>query len=343
MESGKRIAYIDICKGLTMVCVMLAHFTYGSMLCKIIYSFHMPLFFILAGYTYKKKETKEQIAIGIKKSVKRLILPTIIVVIFEITADILWGGYSLERGICCFIKSFTYDDYIGTEGLHIGYMWFLMALFSSRIVYDYVYMYIERRNKRLWFLCIMALVSGIISRFTFFPWFMDSVFLCVLYMEIGNRIKNTKIIENIKNITYVGMLIIWFVIASSYNMMLSINAREYNVILVINSILGAICFMRLSYLLENIKSSKILKFIGQNTIILLCIHQIEHYFVLDSIIPNCNIKGVKFIIRFFAHIALLYIVIYTKRKIKEKHDSKTLNNIKEKEKKHERNVFSNLF
>ena len=51
--------WIDISKGIAVVLVVLGHFWYRSdlsLLNQIIYSFHVPLFFILSGYLINYKE-----------------------------------------------------------------------------------------------------------------------------------------------------------------------------------------------------------------------------------------------------------------------------------------------
>ena len=61
--SEKRLVYLDALKGILMVLVILGHVIQSSIsdyqhnvLFRLIYSFHMPLFFLISGYlTYKGK------------------------------------------------------------------------------------------------------------------------------------------------------------------------------------------------------------------------------------------------------------------------------------------------
>ncbi|MGV3119497.1 acyltransferase family protein [Lactiplantibacillus argentoratensis] len=51
----KRIEWIDIARGITMISVVIGHSLYGynnGLLSHFIYTFHMPIFFILTGYLY---------------------------------------------------------------------------------------------------------------------------------------------------------------------------------------------------------------------------------------------------------------------------------------------------
>lgn len=59
MGEEKRLDYIDYCKGIGIIFVILGHTYYGPQIVyNIIYCFHMPLFFILSGFTFNKKNLK---------------------------------------------------------------------------------------------------------------------------------------------------------------------------------------------------------------------------------------------------------------------------------------------
>ena len=54
MSARKRIEYVDVAKGIAILSVIVGHtfsaYDPGSLLNRFIYSFHMPLFFILSGF-----------------------------------------------------------------------------------------------------------------------------------------------------------------------------------------------------------------------------------------------------------------------------------------------------
>ena len=51
MKATERIEYIDVAKGIGMLLVIMGHAFPAGRITKIIYSLHMPLFFILSGFT----------------------------------------------------------------------------------------------------------------------------------------------------------------------------------------------------------------------------------------------------------------------------------------------------
>lgn len=48
---------IDILKGIGILCVLLGHITSSGRLHNLIYTFHMPLFFMASGYFYRPQST----------------------------------------------------------------------------------------------------------------------------------------------------------------------------------------------------------------------------------------------------------------------------------------------
>lgn len=65
----KRITYIDIARAFAIIFIVIGHTLVHSQHCslvfKFLYSFHVLLFFILSGYTFKIK--KEKFLIYVKK------------------------------------------------------------------------------------------------------------------------------------------------------------------------------------------------------------------------------------------------------------------------------------
>ena len=56
IKPNSRISAYDIAKGIGVILVVFGHMnTYPTILQKIIYSFHMPLFFLLAGLVFSYK------------------------------------------------------------------------------------------------------------------------------------------------------------------------------------------------------------------------------------------------------------------------------------------------
>lgn len=70
--TNRRLAYIDIAKGIGILMVVLGHIRTSLYLHDAIYLFHMPLFFLLSGMVFKENE---EWLTCMKKKVKYLLLP----------------------------------------------------------------------------------------------------------------------------------------------------------------------------------------------------------------------------------------------------------------------------
>ena len=58
----KRDTTISICKGIAIILMVIAHAEAPGWLCKFIFEFHMPLFFITAGYFFSLKYLNDEAA-----------------------------------------------------------------------------------------------------------------------------------------------------------------------------------------------------------------------------------------------------------------------------------------
>lgn len=69
--SNKRIGWIDIAKGICILSIIAGH--YGNEIAdKIVFSFHLTIFFMLSGYTLKVTNISKSY---LKKKFNRLMIP----------------------------------------------------------------------------------------------------------------------------------------------------------------------------------------------------------------------------------------------------------------------------
>ena len=68
---------IDIMKGITILLMVYAHISDAEIVNRIIFSFHMPLFFLLGGYLSKDVSDCKGLLLYTGKNARRLILPYI--------------------------------------------------------------------------------------------------------------------------------------------------------------------------------------------------------------------------------------------------------------------------
>ena len=86
-ENKKRINWIDWAKVIGIWLVILGHAPAKGHI--FIYMFHMPLFFMLSGFLYKRTNFKSEI----KKSFRSLIIPYLIFNLLLIIVSIIIGDF----------------------------------------------------------------------------------------------------------------------------------------------------------------------------------------------------------------------------------------------------------
>ena len=125
-----RIKWIDVCKGLGIIIVILGHYiqtlylNYGGIYTEIfywIYSFHMPMFFFLSGLVYKKYTTK---AFFTKKA-KGLLIP---VLFFS-------ALYTLYKFVIIGDKSDLLDILMCKSDSFIHLYWFVWTLLWVQVLF----------------------------------------------------------------------------------------------------------------------------------------------------------------------------------------------------------------
>ncbi len=144
---GKRIDYIDIAKAIGILLVLLGHLIpdgYNS-LKSVIYSFHMPLFFILSGMTLKDLN----FTIFAKKRFYSVLLPYL-----------LWAAIFSKFSF----KNCAYIIYGSNESLQRAgsnaMLWFLVSMFIGSIV-SWVIIHLFGGNKKI--VAVFAVVLFFIS------------------------------------------------------------------------------------------------------------------------------------------------------------------------------------
>lgn len=137
----ERVVTYDLMKGIAILLMMVSHLTLNYGLPKqFIYSFHMPLFFILAGVFAKDITQTPSFKQYTIKNAKRLLLPYVVTMLMLCA----WGGIQAyaKHDISCFLRHLfslltaSADDWHSQWGLiYAGPMWFLIALFWVREIF----------------------------------------------------------------------------------------------------------------------------------------------------------------------------------------------------------------
>ena len=192
--SGKRDTSISICKGIAIILMVIGHAEAPEIVTNFIYTFHMPLFFITAGYFFKETYAGDPWKFCAKR-VKGLYIPFLKWSLLFLILHNLWfeigllneqygnwtGGVThpytwkvfFQRLTLIFTSMSGYDEFIA------GAFWFFRGLMVASIIFLIIFRLIYIRYeiapwKAALSVCVGAvafcafhIVSGV--RLTYFP------------------------------------------------------------------------------------------------------------------------------------------------------------------------------
>lgn len=279
MQEKQRIQYIDLAKGIGIIAVIIGHMGMWK-LNKIIYSFHMPLFFLLAGAFISQKYGKKQYAL---KKAKQLLIPyvfiCVILILLAVLECIVKGDFNnIVNTVLEWVAASLYGS--GNLELYgisrIGAIWFLLAMFMSCV---FVRGISEKKYASVW-VALVVVVGYIITKWIWLPFSIQAAMVASGYVYIGYFAKQKKVLEKrFKWSIEILIFTLWILVIMFGQINMAKNLYEYGMF----SFVGALCGVYVILILckyfdeKNISTtiSKVLTFYGKNSLIILCFHFIE--------------------------------------------------------------------
>lgn len=279
---NKRIDHLDTCKGLLIILVVIGHAIeildteYTGYWFKVIYSFHMPAFFIISGYFLNLTKWKEK---GFFKFLLSRIQKNLIPYFFF---EFLYGAIVrfvifhqewnevMDHLHTILIKSFTiYVNYVPS--------WFLITLFFSAIL---VYLLDNKDNKVLVCEIVILLLATYIGRLIMevrFDITRDYLLIFIrttlssVFMMIGLLWRRVDLSKINSRIITVGCLALTLVIPyfTEWPSISSFNIT-YISLFVITGVTGTCVVVAFS----KIVNCKALQFIGKESLLIMGTHQL---------------------------------------------------------------------
>lgn len=318
----KRIEWIDWIRAIGIFLVVLGHGIGNDNdapeLRLWIYSFHIPLFFIISGMVFNA-DRYSSLKDCVKAKARNLVVPYFFINIFTIPFWYLY--YNIFN-----IKVFNIIDII--KAMLIGHTeiaspingptWFLLTLFLSEVLFYIIYKIVNGNNLYLAnasvLLILVGYVESITSRKLYMFWHIATVpiacgLMIIGYLALKYIIENEEKLKKIKITVPIIFLIIGVYISIYVNDNVSMHTNKYNsIILTFSSIFFTITGIVL--IMMKLKKARILSFIGKTTMIMLAIHK-PVQLVEQELIPN--LKGffmisVTSIVTFIALLPIVYLI-----------------------------------
>lgn len=263
-----RIATFDILKGIGILLVIIGH-TFMKEIGLFIQAFHMPLFFIVAGYFFKY----QSFLLQVKRDFRRLIVPYLFVVIAITIFDSIKRYW--QTGVVDFNIGTLYE--CGTPA------WFLLALFGSKLLFNLVYRYTERH-----YLLVAFSLSSIPCFITHFveisPTFSIGSSICgVFFYAFGYFIKCNDIFFKLdKYRLYVLVSALFFWLNTSIFGAVDMHYSIFKLWII--DFIGACSGVYLCYVVSKVIelhfscTGRILALAGYYSLVIYAFHAIEYVF-----------------------------------------------------------------
>lgn len=211
-STNNRIPFIDIARGIAMLCIIAGHFGIIS-INRIVYTFHVPLFFVLSGFVYSKKA--DSLGERIKGNVLKTIVPYLLgcfgIMLFTVLWFFILGiGADIPQRIIHIIRAMLWGAGTPHEAydvVQIGALWFLPALFTANLV-----LRCALHCKYPSIIVILAMFLAIFSnRYIWLPASIQPGLFASFYLYIGYCGRKTFDRYGLSRILFIVSLAIWFV------------------------------------------------------------------------------------------------------------------------------------
>jgi len=280
IKAKVRIEWMDIAKAIAILAMVEGHVvSYGGYVRNWIYSFHMPLFFILTGFTIKPVANGKEFFRAVKKDFLRIMLPCIVTqavngllsywIYDEVAAD------SLRLRI----EQMFWGSAIEVYGhSFLGMIWFLVALFWTKFLYYVVCMLFPSKYKGAVVL-FLAVGGKMLSNYErYLPQAMDVVCVAVLLVYIGHVLHEIyPYFEKYQFPVTAAAFLIWIACwEKGIYMELGGHWYPWFALGLLETVCGCLCVFAFARAIEAFRPlAVILRSIGRHTLLILCMSHID--------------------------------------------------------------------
>lgn len=317
-QSNKRIEWIDSAKGLAIFLVILGHCitrmggsTLETFIRLFIYSFHMPLFFILSGYNLKLDSGIS----FVRKKAMRVFLPGIF---FSSLFFFCCEFFKLSDIAGRFNSATVIDTLLFTNKSVFSNYWFFTVLFSAQLIWYFLVTHfsVSQIFVILSALCVISKLS-----FRYFSSFASPLgfleaFYAVTFLFIGYYFKrNPTLLNRLLQPKYIFIYVFLSLSGNFYeflhnNLTMDMyNGNIHNIFLYfINALAGSFICIFISKWIISFRFSIYLCFLGRNSLWIYGLHYI--FLELLCKINNSLSPFPYFIYNFIKNLINAFLILF---------------------------------
>lgn len=338
MTERNRYDYLDIAKGLGILAVVWAHIMLTGWSHRVIYAFHMPLFFFISGMLFRR-ERFSSMGQFVQKRMKRLFVPY---VAYSVATWAIWALFRMARhdeveSYWMPLAQTVIAQGSGAFMVHNSALWFVPCLFATEL------MFFPLSRLRDWQMLSVSLVlAGLSFMFGDFfggdywfllPWNLDAALIALPFYCVGNIISRHTTHQQL--VSYANrhgwhvllitlLLTVLLVTGSEMFGECSMGSSSYQCnggIFLIRAFIGCLAMLGLSLLLGRYQTGilRFVKWMGINSLDVMCVHipikgvaMIAVAFLLkstvDEISNSLSLSTVAFVLTMIAVSVLVYVV-----------------------------------
>lgn len=264
----------DIMKGFGILLVIAGHlWGINKYLHSFIFSFHMPLFFILGGYFFKPKDFSTSLSKDFKRLIQPYLFTCALIILYQLALFIYNKDYyPLFRSLIASLwgnGSNNHSSLYFANIPSIGAIWFLLALFWCKNIYNII----PKNKYLLWMVLALSIIATLTDRYLVnLPLTILPGLSAIVFFAAGNIAKQKRL----SSYWFLLGIPIWIYCIVFSGMSIVRCYYKYYPLDIIGGITGTYTIYLISKISYSYLSSfsKCLAWLGKNSLAILCYHLI---------------------------------------------------------------------
>ena len=326
MSEKRRIGWVDFSKGIAIILVIVGHTINNPFIRGVIFSIHMPLFFIASGYTSKCSEDRQTYCKKVARSAIHLLIPAYCIFVTRLLLYIIVDheSFPLPNILLTPVFASGIDVTIGDEVIPaFGMIWFLVVLFGMRSLYDLIQLKVK--GNALTILCIvLSLVGMVIGKFMQLPFCLDLDLATLAFFHFGQKLKSFDFYASKLHI-YILSAAVWGaglgicgIVLHKY---LELASRTYPLypLSYVTALAGCMFVYLIGAWVERVEALKhifnALCFLGKHSMVLYTIHAYDT--VVYKLVEGKYSPVVLLLLRLLVDLLIMYGYVWFRQRLKK--------------------------